>query len=141
MASSNRNWIQEERRRTLGDWVAFCPSCGHVARYFEEHEDERGFAKYMDCGTVLFKSKTGHHEKVLKHYRDLGVEHEEWDVTTLKEKIPAYEVVKDSVTVMRAVSSVRSYSAGPGGTATITSVTPGSTSRSSRLPTRSAAQR
>ena len=25
-----RNWIQEERRRTLGDWIAFCPSCGHV---------------------------------------------------------------------------------------------------------------
>ena len=36
-----RNWIQEERRRTLGDWVAFCPGCGHVARYFEEHEDAR----------------------------------------------------------------------------------------------------
>ena len=34
-----RNWIQEERRRTLGDWVAFCPSCGHVARYFEDHEE------------------------------------------------------------------------------------------------------
>ena len=27
-----RNWIQEERRRTLGDWVAFCPSCGHVVQ-------------------------------------------------------------------------------------------------------------
>ena len=38
---TERNWIQEERRRTLGDWVALCPSCGHVARYFEEHEDER----------------------------------------------------------------------------------------------------
>jgi RNase P subunit RPR2 len=36
-----RSWTQEERRRTLGDWVAFCPGCGHVARYFEEHEDER----------------------------------------------------------------------------------------------------
>lgn len=36
-----RSWIQEERRRTLGDWVAFCPSCGHVVRYFDEHEDER----------------------------------------------------------------------------------------------------
>ena len=39
MAKAKRNWIQEERRRTLGDWVAFCPSCGHVARYFEDHED------------------------------------------------------------------------------------------------------
>ena len=35
-----RNWIQEERRRTLGDWVAFCVRCGHTVRYFEEHEAE-----------------------------------------------------------------------------------------------------
>jgi predicted RNA-binding Zn-ribbon protein involved in translation (DUF1610 family) len=34
-----RNWIQEERRRTLGDWVAFCLACGHVQRYFEGDED------------------------------------------------------------------------------------------------------
>lgn len=33
-----RNWIQEERRRTLGDWVAFCLACGHVQRYFEQDE-------------------------------------------------------------------------------------------------------
>jgi predicted nucleic acid-binding Zn ribbon protein len=35
-----RNWIQEERRRTLGDWVAFCLACGHTVRYFEGFEDE-----------------------------------------------------------------------------------------------------
>ena len=35
-----RNWIQEERRRTLGDWVAFCLTCGHVLRYFEDYEGE-----------------------------------------------------------------------------------------------------
>jgi hypothetical protein len=35
-----RNWIQEERRRTLGDWVAFCPACGHVVRYFDDFESE-----------------------------------------------------------------------------------------------------
>jgi predicted nucleic acid-binding Zn ribbon protein len=34
-----RNWIQEERRRTLGDWVAFCLACGHTVRYFEDFED------------------------------------------------------------------------------------------------------
>lgn len=33
-----RNWIQEERRRTLGDWVAFCLACGHVQRYFSDEE-------------------------------------------------------------------------------------------------------
>jgi predicted amidophosphoribosyltransferase len=38
MAAPRRNWIQEERRRILGDWVAFCPVCGHTVRYFEELE-------------------------------------------------------------------------------------------------------
>ena len=35
-----RNWIQEERRKTLGDWVAFCIGCGYTLRYFVELEDE-----------------------------------------------------------------------------------------------------
>jgi hypothetical protein len=35
-----RNWIQEERRKTLGDWVAFCVDCGFTLRYFEESEAE-----------------------------------------------------------------------------------------------------
>jgi sarcosine oxidase subunit beta len=55
-------------------------------------EDERGFATYVNCGTVLFKSQTGHHEKVLEHYRDLGVEFEDWDTETLLERIPYYDV-------------------------------------------------
>ena len=46
----------------------------------------------MDCGTVLFKSKTGHHEKVLKHYRELEVEFEDWDTETLAERVPYYDV-------------------------------------------------
>jgi len=52
MARPRRNWIQEERRRTLGDWVAFCPACGHVARYFEEHEELRATI-CPQCSTPL----------------------------------------------------------------------------------------
>jgi len=33
-----RNWIQEERRRTLGDWVAFCVGCGFTVRFFDDSE-------------------------------------------------------------------------------------------------------
>jgi hypothetical protein len=33
------DWLREERRKTLGDWVAFCLVCGHVQRYFAEDED------------------------------------------------------------------------------------------------------
>ena len=37
---ARRNWLQEERRRTLGDWVAFCLDCGFTQRYFEASERE-----------------------------------------------------------------------------------------------------
>jgi predicted RNA-binding Zn-ribbon protein involved in translation (DUF1610 family) len=33
------DWLREERRKTLGDWVAFCLACGHVQRYFTEGEE------------------------------------------------------------------------------------------------------
>ena len=32
------DWLREERRKTLGDWVAFCLLCGHSQRYFDETE-------------------------------------------------------------------------------------------------------
>ena len=34
------DWLREERRKVLGDWVAVCLSCGAALRYFEESEDE-----------------------------------------------------------------------------------------------------
>jgi RNase P subunit RPR2 len=47
-----RNRVTGERRRSLGDWVAFCPSCGHVARYFEEHDELRPIV-CPQCSTAL----------------------------------------------------------------------------------------
>jgi ribosomal protein S27E len=32
------DWLREERRKTLGDWVAVCVACGFAQRYFEESE-------------------------------------------------------------------------------------------------------
>ena len=34
------DWLREERRKTLGDWVAFCLACGFTQRYFEQWADE-----------------------------------------------------------------------------------------------------
>ena len=34
------DWLREERRKTLGDWVAFCLAYGHAQRYFEANEAE-----------------------------------------------------------------------------------------------------
>ena len=39
VSKPKRNWIQEERRKTLGDWVAFCLACGHTQRYFLDGEE------------------------------------------------------------------------------------------------------
>src|SRR3954452_13026536 len=54
-------------------------------------EDESGLAKYMNCGTLLLESGTGHHEKVLRHYRDIGVEFEEWTTEQLRERMPIFD--------------------------------------------------
>jgi rRNA maturation endonuclease Nob1 len=34
------DWLREERRKVLGDWVAVCVRCGAARRWFEQHEDE-----------------------------------------------------------------------------------------------------
>lgn len=34
------NWLKEERRKTLGDWVAVCLGCGHAVRYVDGGEAE-----------------------------------------------------------------------------------------------------
>jgi hypothetical protein len=33
------DWLREERRKVLGDWVAVCLACGSAQRYFEGWED------------------------------------------------------------------------------------------------------
>jgi ribosomal protein S27E len=33
-------WLREERRKVLGDWVAFCLGCGHSQRWFEQFEEQ-----------------------------------------------------------------------------------------------------
>ena len=38
--ASRGNWLKEERRKTLGDWVAVCLACGFAQRYFDESEPE-----------------------------------------------------------------------------------------------------
>jgi rRNA maturation endonuclease Nob1 len=46
------DWLREERRKTLGDWVAFCLHCGFVQRYFEESVGEL-LAECPQCGGEL----------------------------------------------------------------------------------------
>ena len=56
-----------------------------------EVEDERGMAKYMKTGSILFILQgSDHSKKSLKYYKEIGVEHEIWDLETLKKKMPIY---------------------------------------------------
>jgi ribosomal protein S27E len=38
--SKASEWLREERRKTLGDWVAVCVGCGFAQRYFEDYVAE-----------------------------------------------------------------------------------------------------
>jgi rRNA maturation endonuclease Nob1 len=38
--SKASDWIREERRKVLGDWVAVCLGCGFAQRYFDGWEAE-----------------------------------------------------------------------------------------------------
>ena len=40
MMGKAADWLREERRKTLGDWVAVCLGCGFAQRYFDESEHE-----------------------------------------------------------------------------------------------------
>ena len=46
------DWLREERRKTLGDWVAVCLGCGFAQRYFEEFEADMS-AVCPQCGREL----------------------------------------------------------------------------------------
>jgi sarcosine oxidase subunit beta len=51
-------------------------------------EDESGFARYVQSGTVLLKNASGHHEKVLRHFAEQGVEYDELDNDAVAERWP-----------------------------------------------------
>ena len=43
------DWLREERRKTLGDWVAVCLGCGAAQRYFDDTEREV-VSPCLQCG-------------------------------------------------------------------------------------------
>ncbi|MFQ5612809.1 MAG: NAD(P)/FAD-dependent oxidoreductase [Anaerolineae bacterium] len=55
-----------------------------------ETKDERGLARYVNCGTILLKTRGHDYRKVLTQYRNIGVAHEEWDLETLRQRMPIY---------------------------------------------------
>jgi predicted RNA-binding Zn-ribbon protein involved in translation (DUF1610 family) len=48
------DWLREERRKVLGDWVAVCLQCGAGRRWFEQFEAEVPDA-CPECGGELLR--------------------------------------------------------------------------------------
>src|SRR4029077_7998897 len=48
------DWLREERRKVLGDWVAVCLRCGAGRRWFEQFESEVPDA-CPECGGELLR--------------------------------------------------------------------------------------
>ena len=53
-------------------------------------EDERGYSRYINTGTILLKTKGHDHTRVLRQFRAIGVEHEVWDNEKLRERMPIF---------------------------------------------------
>jgi predicted nucleic acid-binding Zn ribbon protein len=48
------DWLRQERRKVLGDWVAVCVDCGAARRWFEQFEAELP-ETCSQCGGVLLR--------------------------------------------------------------------------------------
>jgi predicted RNA-binding Zn-ribbon protein involved in translation (DUF1610 family) len=48
------DWLREERRKVLGDWVAVCLKCGAGRRWFEQFESEVP-DECPECGGELLR--------------------------------------------------------------------------------------
>ena len=65
------DWLREERRKTLGDWVAFCRTCGFAQRYFDESEGELPKA-CPDCGGEM-RSRCPECDHEIRWYHNVPV--------------------------------------------------------------------
>ncbi len=63
------------------------------ADYLGGEVDERGLARFIQCGTALLKKPGGdsHHEKVIPLLSELNIPFEDWTVDELVERFPAFD--------------------------------------------------
>lgn len=54
--------------------------------------DERGTARYRECGTILIKSRTGQFQKAIRHFDELRVPYDDWDAAELARRAPLFDV-------------------------------------------------
>ena len=54
--------------------------------------DERGYAKYIQCGHLVLKTKSNDRQDMLDLYRTAGVKFEEWDIEKIRERLPIFNL-------------------------------------------------
>ena len=59
-----------------------------------ETTDSWGMAKYKMSGSIMLKSSDRNWKKIVEHWETVGVEYENWDAKTLKEKMPEFDVAE-----------------------------------------------
>jgi sarcosine oxidase subunit beta len=50
--------------------------------------DERGYAKFVECGFVIFRNNDPSEQNFINLFRQIGIKYEEWDLETLRQKFP-----------------------------------------------------
>ena len=62
------------------------------AKYLET-DDERGLAKFVECGCLVMQTELNDHlSKHIRLSRELGIPFEEWDTAKVREKLPIYDM-------------------------------------------------
>ena len=78
------------------DGVALAWEAWHYWKEWAEYlatDDDRGLAKYIDCGCVVMKTEhNGGLEKHLRLSEELGIPCEEWDRAAIRARIPLYDL-------------------------------------------------
>ncbi len=55
-------------------------------------EDERGYARYIQCGQLVLKTRSSDRQDMLDLYRIAGVKFEEWDIEKIRERLPIFDL-------------------------------------------------
>ena len=59
-----------------------------------EFSDERGFAKFIECGAMIYRTKLNQYlEVVMDRADELSIPYEVWDPQKIREKLPLADVL------------------------------------------------
>lgn len=54
--------------------------------------DERGYSRFVECGALVMRMKEKDIRKYTDNYDDIGVQYEVWDLETLRQKMPLFDL-------------------------------------------------